>query len=630
MSKSWLARVAAGCAGTLFGVTLTVVPSLGAPSEPPEATITAQRLEGSGPIRAGWTADVAASPDLVALRWDGDRAARYAIETRRSDGHWASVVEVEDAGEHAPDPGSAEAANARSGAASQPVWVGRARAVRVRLVSGTPRNVLVDRIDSPKAEAPTGVAGAATVPMPGIISRGQWGANENLRLANCPEGPDISTNTKMAVVHHTAGSNNYGPGDTAAIVRGLYGYATQTLKYCDTHYNFFVDRYGQIFEGRFGSIWDPVHAAHTSGMNTGTVGVAVIGNFSSTSVPAATRTALESLLAWKLTLHGVDPSRSVAYTTISGTDRWPAGSTHVLPFIVGHRDPGTTSCPGDRLYSLLPGIRSSVALRIFSGGADQVGGHNVEPAKPKVVVMHRDGSIYPAGGAPELRAGAVWPRWDIARDVEVVPSGAGGYTLDGFGGLHPFGFAASYAGAYWPGWDVARDLVLRAEGGGWVLDAFGGVHAFGGAPPLPAGPYWPGWDVARKLVRFDAGWYVMDAWGGLHGLGSAPRVEGPYWPGWQIARDVVRNPDGSGGYLLDGFGGVHPLGGAPGLAVQYFGQDVAQGIVVLSGRRGYTVRIDGSLAGFGGAPLLSQSRYTWRNAQPITTPWLIKGVAGVE
>ena len=51
----------------------------------------------------------------------------------------------------------------------------------------------------------------------------------------------IVVNT-IAAVHHTGGNNNYGPGDTPSIVRGLYAYATQTLRYCDTHYNFFVDR----------------------------------------------------------------------------------------------------------------------------------------------------------------------------------------------------------------------------------------------------------------------------------------------------------------------------------------------------------------------------------------------------
>ena len=82
--------------------------------------------------------------------------------------------------------------------------------------------------------------------------------------------------------------------------------------------------------------------------------------------------------------------------------------------------------------------------------------------------MSRFGVVYPAGGAPELRSGAVWPGWDIARDVELLPSGAGGYTLDGFGGdAHVRARATpAHRARTSPGFDIARDLVLRTGGGG--------------------------------------------------------------------------------------------------------------------------------------------------------------------
>ncbi len=625
--KSWVAAAT----GVVLGMGWVVVPAVA--TTPGAAVVTpgihGAAVSGSGVVRAGWSATMRAPANLVGVQWDGDPDARFRVEARAADGPWRAITDVGFESEHQPDPGTSEAARASKRPSSDAVWVGDADAVRVQLIEGTARDVTVDRITSPRATPTPGVASAATVAMPGIISRAEWGADENLRLANCPEAPDISANVTMAVVHHTGGNNNYGPGDTPAIVRGLYGYATQTLKYCDAHYNFFIDRYGQIFEGRYQSVWDPVRAAHTTGMNTATVGVALIGNFQTAAVPPASIDALQRLLAWKLNLHGVDPGRTVDYTTISGTDRWPAGSTHRLPFIVGHRDPGSTDCPGNNVYPLLPQIRLNVASRILNGGADIVAPHALGASAPKVVVASAFGVVYPAGGAPALRAGAVWPNWAIARDVELIPSGNGGYTLDAFGGLHAFGFAPPMVGGpYWPGFAIARDFVPRASGGGWVLDGFGGIHAFGGAPALGSGPYWRGIDVARKLVHFSRGWYVLDAHGALHPVGSAPAVAGPYWPGWAIARDVKANPDGSGGYVLDGLGGITPVGGAPSVSgVPYFGRDVARGFVVLSGRRGYTVRDDGYLARFGGAPAVSQSRGTWRNAAPITTPWVIAGVA---
>ncbi len=629
--QPWKMSLIAGFTGTVFGFGLVVVPVIG-PDESipvPRAEVHATQVSGAGPVSVGWSSVVAERANLVGVRWQGDPSARFSIESRDARGRWHAISDVGYEPDHGPDPGTVEASRAMADPASAPVWVGDARAVRVRLVRGTASGVRVERVVSPRAPVVANAAGAAAVAMPGIISRPEWGADENLRLSNCPEAPDTSTNVRIAAVHHTGGSNSYGPGDTPSIVRGLYAYATQTLRYCDTHYNFFIDRYGQIFEGRFGSVWDPVRAAHTTGFNSGSVGVALIGNFQSSGVPAVAVQALESLLAWKLNWHGVDPTRPVPYTTVSGTDRWPAGSTQTLPFIVGHRDPGQTDCPGNYLYSLLPAIRGNVALRILGGGADVVAPHAVVSSSPKVAVMSSFGVVYPAGGAPELRATAVWPGWSIARDLELFLNGVGGYTLDGFGGLHPVGYSPrATGGPYWPGFDIARDLVLRPQGGGWVLDGWGGIHPFGGAPALRNGPYFRGADVARKLVHFTGGWYVMDVFGGLHPVAGARAITGPYWPGWAIARDVRANPGGSGGYVLDGFGGVWPVGGAPRLSgTRYFGRDAARGLVVLSGGAGYTVREDGYLVRFGGAPGLSQGRNTWKRSAPITSPWVISGVA---
>ena len=190
--------------------------------------------------------------------------------------------------------------------------------------------------------------------------------------------------------------------------------------------------------------------------------------------------------------------------------------------------------------------------------------------------------------------------------------------MDGFGGLHLFGSAPALSGgAYWPGFDIARDLVLRPRGGGWILNGWGGVRAFGGAPRAGGAPYSLGNDYAKKLVRINGRFNVLDAFGGLHPFGSGPHVDSPYWPGWAVARDIRTNPDGPGGYLLDAYGGIWPVGGAPTLpGVPYFGRDRARGFVLLPGGRGYTVRDDGALVGFGGAGRLLQGRATWVNAPP--------------
>ena len=419
--RTWTMSVFAGLAGTVLGLGATIVPVI-APRRAdvvPTPTLHADQVSGTQRVTAGWSSVVQAPANLVGVKWQGDPAARFAVEARDASGRWQAITEVGFESDHRPDAGTLEASRALTTPASEPVWVGDARAVRVRLTRGSASRVTVERVRSPRAAASSNVAGAASVAMPGIISRAEWGADENLRLANCPEPPDISTNVTIAVVHHTGGNNNYGPRNTrdrARLVRlrdpdaALLRHALQLL-----HRPLRPDLRRPLRE-----VWDPVRAAHATGMNTGSVGVALIGNFQSAPVPAAAITALESLLAWKLNWHGVDPTRSVDYTTISGTDRWPAGSTHTLPYIVGHRDPGQTDCPGDNVYALLPKIRLAVASRILNGGADGIYAHFVAPTKPKIAVLSAYGVVYPAGGAGEFRASGVWPGWAIARDIEMA------------------------------------------------------------------------------------------------------------------------------------------------------------------------------------------------------------------
>ncbi len=210
----------------------------------------------------------------------------------------------------------------------------------------------------------------------------------------------------------------------------------------------------------------------------------------------------------------------------------------------------------------------------------------------------------------------------------------GGYTLDGFGGLHPFRVGGGTVAPpvdrapYWPGWDIARAVARRPNRTtGYVLDGLGGVHPFaarGAAlPPAVSGtPYWPGWDIARgiALVPDGSGGYVLDGFGGIHpfrvGTGSLPpRVSGaPYWGGQDRARGITLLPDGSGGYVVDAAGAIHPFRigsgrpGVPAVRSPYTpgAAPVRGGAIQRNSAAGYVLDGFGGLHGFaiaGGVPL---------------------------
>lgn len=180
-------------------------------------------------------------------------------------------------------------------------------------------------------------------------------------------------------------------------------------------------------------------------------------------------------------------------------------------------------------------------------------------------VMSSTGRIEAFGGATHYGA-PTFPA-GLAKDMAVMPDGAGYVVLDAWGGVHEFGTAQKLPrpDTYWPGWDIARSIAIAADGKGLaVLDGWGGIHVAGSAPSLQAG-WWQGWDIARSLALSPdgKGVYVVDGWGAIHTAGTAKYRGGAFWPGWDIARDIVVTPSGNGYAVLDGFGGVHVSGDAP-------------------------------------------------------------------
>ncbi|MCX4526160.1 MULTISPECIES: N-acetylmuramoyl-L-alanine amidase [unclassified Streptomyces] len=193
-------------------------------------------------------------------------------------------------------------------------------------------------------------------PRPRIVTRKGWGADEGLR-----EKGFVYTNTvKAAFVHHTVSGNNYACKDAPAVIRSLYRYHVLSSGWRDFGYNFAVDKCGTIYEGRAGGVTKAVLGAHTMGFNTDSMGVAVLGTFTTSAPPAAAVKAVAQLTAWKLGLFGRDPRAKTSLKS-GGGNRFPKGTVVSMNVISGHRDGFATECPGKKLYGQLPPTRTTSA-----------------------------------------------------------------------------------------------------------------------------------------------------------------------------------------------------------------------------------------------------------------------------
>jgi ell wall binding domain 2 (CWB2)/N-acetylmuramoyl-L-alanine amidase/FlgD Ig-like domain len=320
-----------------------------------------------------------ASFRMVGLSWQHDPALRdLSAEIRvRTDGVWTPWQPTSSTDSGADGP-STEAQGAPRDA-TEPLWVDHADAVEARVISVTgpaPQGLRVDLINPGTSAADANPSGStsglqtaqAATTEPTIITRAQWGADESLRTTACPSGPEVTGAPQVAFVHHTATSNAYAPGDSAAIVRSIYAYHVLSNGWCDIGYNFLVDQYGQVFEGRYGGVDKAILGAHTGGFNTDSFGVAMIGTYNTVTPSAALETSLAQLIAWKLSLSYADP---VGQATLTAADfsgsLYPTGTKVTFNVISGHRDADSTDCPGNAGYATLPALAQQVLQDMGAG-----------------------------------------------------------------------------------------------------------------------------------------------------------------------------------------------------------------------------------------------------------------------
>jgi hypothetical protein len=353
----------------------------------------------------GWrTTSVYDAPrrfDLIGLGWRRGSRARAQVRTRRRGGRWSRWAHLHEAGDHGPDAGG-------GAAGTDPAWTGAADQFQLRL-KGHPRRLHARFVRSGPAaravrkRAPLARAARARrrqIPgAPVIITRAEWGGDD----VTPREAPSYGQ-VQLAFVHHTVNTNDYGPEESAAMVLGIAKYHRDHNGWNDLGYNFLVDQYGQIFEGRAGGIDLAIVGAQAQGFNSVSTGVACLGTYTSVAQTEAGMEALARIIGWKLSFHGIPVSGAVTVTSAGGpSNKFASGARVTFERISGHRDGNATSCPGNVLYTQLPDLRTRAARY-----ATAAAGMTVRAASTKLrgtatatlsgVLRFADGSS--AAGAP--------------------------------------------------------------------------------------------------------------------------------------------------------------------------------------------------------------------------------------
>lgn len=187
---------------------------------------------------------------------------------------------------------------------------------------------------------------------PPITPRASWGGDLAPKAPLAAEEPG---GVLFLLVHHTAMSNSYSQGEVPGILRGIYDFHTGAEKgWPDVAYNFFVDRYGGIWEGRTGSLTSPIKGDATGGSQGHAMLCCFMGEHTTTPPTSDAQSAMVALLAWLAGTYNIDTSPGATVSFVSrGSNKWPAGSTVTATTISGHREMSSTSCPGDAAFPLV-------------------------------------------------------------------------------------------------------------------------------------------------------------------------------------------------------------------------------------------------------------------------------------
>jgi hypothetical protein len=196
-------------------------------------------------------------------------------------------------------------------------------------------------VAQPGREAALGAGRGAVEGGPDIVDCAGWGARPNSDIV-----PVWNQKPVKILVHHTAGANgdDLSRGAADAMARGIQNFHMDARGWLDSGQHFTISRGGFVLEGRHRSLEvlragrQQVEGAHCTGQNVVAIGIENEGTYIDQDPPGALWDSLRSTCAYICGQYGIAPTE-----------------------LYGHRDFKNTICPGDRLYGMLPRLRSEVA-----------------------------------------------------------------------------------------------------------------------------------------------------------------------------------------------------------------------------------------------------------------------------
>lgn len=238
---------------------------------------------------------------------------------------------------------------------TEPYWLDPSVRAVTFSFAGDASDVRVDFVGAgTSSSSSSGSAKSFSVPRIGsVVTRAGWGADERWR-----SGSASYMTPKALVVHHTVTRNGYAAAEAPGLIRAVYAYHTRSRGWDDIGYNLVVDRFGTVYEGRYGGFQRGVIGTHTAGFNSSTLGVSLLGNYDEVDTPAPMVDAVARTGAWLAERFRLDPRSRVTLTS-AGSPRFPRGARVTVYRMPGHRDLGKTACPGRYTYERLAAIRST-------------------------------------------------------------------------------------------------------------------------------------------------------------------------------------------------------------------------------------------------------------------------------